>query len=73
MIGLDECAKILFDGNDVVVPDGIADKDLIFLADSQSHGGGDNRGIWCNCSGQLNPDTWLGRSSAFAGGIPSLW
>ena len=24
------------------------------------------------CSGQLNPDTWLGRSSAFAGGIPSL-
>ncbi|WP_206692015.1 hypothetical protein, partial [Aeromonas veronii] len=23
------------------------------------------------CSGQLNPDTWLGRSSAFAGGIPS--
>ncbi|MGL6496253.1 hypothetical protein ACSZNT_15385 [Aeromonas veronii] len=25
------------------------------------------------CSGQLNPDTWLGRSSACAGGIPSLW
>ncbi|MFQ1898887.1 hypothetical protein ACK36K_16360, partial [Aeromonas veronii] len=25
------------------------------------------------CSGQLNPDTWLGRSSAFAGGIPSLY
>ena len=25
------------------------------------------------CSGQLNPDTWIGRSSAFAGGIPSLW
>ncbi|MFE8710276.1 hypothetical protein ACFX57_05760, partial [Aeromonas allosaccharophila] len=25
------------------------------------------------CSGQLNPDTWLGRFSAFAGGIPSLW
>ncbi len=25
-----------------------------------------------HCSGQLNPDTWLGRSSAFAGGIPSL-
>ncbi|WP_368195284.1 hypothetical protein [Aeromonas sp. R2-2] len=25
------------------------------------------------CSGQLNPDTWLGRTSAFAGGIPSLW
>ncbi|MFQ2764960.1 hypothetical protein ACK301_19100, partial [Aeromonas caviae] len=24
------------------------------------------------CSGQLNPDTWLGRSSAFAGAIPSL-
>ena len=24
------------------------------------------------CSGQLNPDTWLGRSSAFAGDIPSL-
>ncbi|MGQ4605476.1 transposase DNA-binding-containing protein [Aeromonas veronii] len=24
------------------------------------------------CSGQLNPDTWLGRASAFAGGIPSL-
>ncbi len=24
------------------------------------------------CSGQLNPDTWLGRTSAFAGGIPSL-
>ncbi len=24
------------------------------------------------CSGQLNPDTWLGRVSAFAGGIPSL-
>ncbi len=23
-------------------------------------------------SGQLNPDTWLGRSSAFAGAIPSL-
>ena len=22
------------------------------------------------CSGQLNPDTWLGRSSAFAGAIP---
>ena len=26
----------------------------------------------CLCSGQLNPDTWLGRSSAFAGAIPSL-
>ncbi|MGN5127942.1 DUF2846 domain-containing protein [Aeromonas sp. 30P] len=26
-----------------------------------------------NCSGQLNPDTGLGRTSAFAGGIPSLW
>ena len=25
------------------------------------------------CSGQLNPDTWLGRISAFAGGIPSLY
>ena len=24
------------------------------------------------CSGQLNPDTWVGRTSAFAGGIPSL-
>jgi hypothetical protein len=24
------------------------------------------------CSGQLNPDTWLGRISAFAGDIPSL-
>lgn len=24
------------------------------------------------CSGQLNPDTWLGRTSAFAGVIPSL-
>ena len=24
------------------------------------------------CSGQLNPNTWLGRTSAFAGGIPSL-
>jgi hypothetical protein len=24
------------------------------------------------CSGQLTPDTWLGRSSACAGGIPSL-
>ncbi|WP_429167247.1 hypothetical protein, partial [Aeromonas rivipollensis] len=23
-------------------------------------------------SGQLNPDTWLGRSSAFAGALPSL-
>ncbi len=22
------------------------------------------------CSGQLNPDTWLGRASAFAGAIP---
>ncbi|MEH8151040.1 restriction endonuclease, partial [Aeromonas veronii] len=26
-----------------------------------------------SCSGQLNPDTWLGRTSAFAGGIPSLY
>ncbi|MFM5708244.1 hypothetical protein ACET7L_21305, partial [Aeromonas veronii] len=25
------------------------------------------------CSGQLNPDTCLGRTSALAGGIPSLW
>ncbi len=25
-----------------------------------------------HCSDQLNPDTWLGCSSAFAGGIPSL-
>ncbi|TNH79133.1 hypothetical protein CF140_20270 [Aeromonas sobria] len=24
------------------------------------------------CRGQLNPDTWLGRVSAVAGGIPSL-
>lgn len=24
------------------------------------------------CSGQLKPDTWLGRPSAFAGAIPSL-
>ncbi len=48
MIGLGEPAKILFDGNDVVVPDGVAYTDLIFLADSQSHGGGDNRSIWCN-------------------------
>lgn len=39
MIGLGERAKILFDGNDVVVPDGVAYTDLIFLADSQSHGG----------------------------------
>ncbi|VXA82471.1 hypothetical protein AERO8C_140019 [Aeromonas veronii] len=26
-----------------------------------------------SASGQLNPDTWLGRTSACAGGIPSLW
>ena len=29
--------------------------------------------IQAPCSGQLNPDTWLGRTSAFAGGIPSLY
>ncbi|MGE6269116.1 hypothetical protein ACLH0O_19135, partial [Aeromonas media] len=28
--------------------------------------------VLADCSGQLNPDTWLGRSSAFAGAIPSL-
>ncbi len=28
--------------------------------------------LYAWCSGQLNPDTWLGRSSAFAGAIPSL-